>query len=331
LQNQGRHEEAIDVFRRGVHLTRINEGLYSSQQIPLLEGEILSYMARGNFPLADERQEYLYRVQLQCLKNSEQMAEALMSQARWQLQAYQLGLGGGEPYTRLMHMLELYRMAMEDVIRREGDASPNLLPPLHGMLEAQYLISGYEVDDSQRLFGEDGRPNDTLLHFKSYQAKSYKQGNAIIAAIADIEQETSAATSAQTARAMVMLGDWRLWNGRSDDAWEAYRAAEMELARDSDAQGGAEEFFGEPVALPDMAGLNLLPPTVAPEQGDILLAFGVSERGRVHDLERMDDRELGGRKASHLMRQLRQTPFRPRFEAGQPVETEHIVRAFNIQ
>jgi len=330
LQAQGRHEEAIEIFRRGVHLTRINEGLYSARQIPLLQGEIDSYIAGGDYPRADERQDYLYRVQLHSLKDTDQLADALMGQAHWQFEAYRQGLGGENAYIRLMSMLEMYRMAMQDVIDREGDTSSNLLAPLNGMLEAQYLISGYEIDDSQPLFGEDGRPNESLLRFKSYRTRSYEQGNAIIAAIADIEQQRGAGAPTLT-ETMVMLGDWRLWNGKTEDAWEAYRAAETELGRGDDAQRQAAYFFGEPVPLPAIASLSPLPPAVAPEQGDILLAFGVSESGRVYDLERMDDSELEGRRAWHLMRQLRRTQFRPRFEAGQPVGTEHIVKAFTIQ
>jgi len=331
LQAQGRHEEAIKTFRRGIHLTRINEGLYSPQQIPLVLGEIDSYIAEGNYPRADERQDYLYRVQLHSLKDTDQLADALIGQAQWQFEAYRQGLGGANSYIRLMNMLEMYQMAMQDVIEREGDKSLSLLAPLNGMLEAQYLISGYEIDDSQPLFGEDGRPNESLLRFKSYRARSYEQGNAIIAAIADIEKQRDAGDAKALTETMVMLGDWRLWNGRTEDAWEAYRVAETELARGDDAQLQTAHFFGEPVPLPAIASLSPLPPAVAPEQGDILLAFGVSESGRVHDLERMDDNELEGRQASHLMRQLRKTPFRPKFEAGQPVGTENIVKAFAIQ
>jgi len=331
LQAQGRHEEAIKLFRRGIHLTRINEGLYCAQQIPLLEGEIASYVAAGDYPQADELQDYLYRVQQESLTDSDQMAGALIGQAQWQLEAYRQGLGGTESYTRLMNMLELYRMAMQDVIEREGEKSPNLLPPLHGMLEAEYLISGYEMDEAPPMFGEEGRPNESLLRFKSYRASSYKQGSAIIAAIADIEGEQGAGNSASLTQAMVMLGDWRLWNGRTEDAWEAYRAAETELAREDNAKLEEKSIFGEPVPLPAIANLNPLPPVVAPEQGDILLAFGVSESGRVRDVERMDDKASEDRQASRLMRQLRNTPFRPKFEAGQPVETEKIVKAFAVR
>jgi hypothetical protein len=331
LQAQGRHDEAIKLFRRGIHLTRINEGLYCEQQIPLLLGEIASYKAKQSYALADERQNYLYRVQIHDMQSSDSLTGAFMQQAQWQYEAYQLDLDGPQGYSRLMDMRDLYRLAMKDVIKREGEKSPKLLPPLHGMLQAQYLISGYEFQESDQIFGEEGRINDSLLRFKTYRAKSYQQGNAIIGAISDIEQEHTGQDTSARAQALVMLGDWRLWNGRTDAAWEAYREAETELARTDDAQSQVEPLFGEPVALPDMADLSPLPPVVDAQQGNVLLAFGVSERGRVQDLERMDDNEEEDRQASRLMRQLRKTTFRPRFEAGQPVETEQIVKAFNFQ
>ena len=105
----------------------------------------------------------------------------------------------------------------------------------------------------------------------------------------------------------------------------------MELAREDDAQVKAQQLFGEPVALPDVAGIALLPPVVAPNEAAVTLAFGVNEYGRVRNLERLDDNEADDRQAYRLMRKLRKTAFRPRFEAGQPVETENIVKAFDIQ
>ena len=41
-QQQDRHGEAVDIFKRGVHLARINNGLYCTEQVPLLQGEILT-------------------------------------------------------------------------------------------------------------------------------------------------------------------------------------------------------------------------------------------------------------------------------------------------
>jgi tetratricopeptide (TPR) repeat protein len=330
LQSQGRHDEAIKMFKRGVHLTRINEGLYCSQQIPMLQGEIASHKAMKSYTQADERQNYLYRVQIKSIGSSEALVTAFMDQAKWQYDAYQLRLEQ-QDYERLINMWELYRVAFNDVIDREGTKSPNLLPPLYGMLQAQYLISGYQIQPSTPVFTDDGNIDEGLLRFRAYIAKSYQQGNIIIAAIADLEKENDAPDSAAIAQTLVMLGDWRLWNGKGDAAWEAYRNAATELAREDDAQEKVQQLFGTPVALPAIAGINPLPPAVAPTEATVTLAFGVSAYGKVRDIERLDDNENDDSQASRLMRQLRKTIFRPRIEAGQPVETEKLVKAFNIQ
>ncbi len=142
LQQQERHGEAVDIFKRGVHLARINNGLYCPEQIPLLNGEIRSSIALGEYARVDELQEYLYRVQLRSHASGEQRAAALLQQAGWHFNAYQLGIGeqGAE---RLMAMWELYRLAWSDINSTLGETAPELLPPLYGLLRTQYLISEY--------------------------------------------------------------------------------------------------------------------------------------------------------------------------------------------
>jgi tetratricopeptide (TPR) repeat protein len=330
LQAQGRHGEAADAFRRGAHVTRINDGLYSAQQVPLLEGEIASYIALANYAQADERQNYLYRVQLRSMASGDSLADAYMQQASWQYKAYQMGVGP-DSYTRLMNMWDLYRRALQDVMAREGEHSVKLLPPLRGMLQTQYLISSYEWQEQNPSFTEQGRIDPNLLRFKAYRSESYHKGNAVISASADIELERNEEHSLALAKTRVMQGDWSLWHGKTQAAWEAYREAETELAQRGDAQSVTQQLFSEPVALPDIAGLSPLPPTVEPEQADVLLEFGVNERGRVMNLERKDENDAQDAQARRLMRTLRKTTFRPRFEAGQAVETKKLVKAFSVQ
>ena len=324
LQSQGRHRQAIALFRRGIHLTRVNEGLYCVQQIPLLQSEIASNLAIQNYAMADERQNYLYRVQTRSIEAGDALTDALMQQAQWQYDAYQLGLGP-HGYLRLVNMTELYREALRNVAagEEEGETSVKLLAPLQGMLETQYLIAGYAWKESDRALKEDERPSEPLLQFNAYRAQSYRQGNNIIEAIARIQPNV--------ARTQIMLGDWRLWNGRTNAAWEAYRRAERELAGEDDAQVQLQNVFGQPIALPNIAGLTPLPPSIDPKEADILVEFTVSEKGKVQDLDRLDDKEEYAKQAKQLMNQIRKTTFRPRFAGGQPVETEKIVKAFNVQ
>jgi hypothetical protein len=329
LQAQNRHPEAIAVFKRGVHLTRVNDGLYSTRQIPLLQGEISSLISTGDYAEADERQRYLYRVQVRSLDSGEPMTSALMQQADWQFEAYQLGLGP-QGYTRLMNMWDLYRLALNDVIDREGETSRKLLPPLRGMLRAQYLISSYEFGESDRGSGDDVRARQNLHRFSAYRAQSYQKGSAVISAIHGVEQNQEKDNSLATVETLVMLGDWRLWHEDREAAWEAYREAQAELAGRNDAKEVTERLLGAPAALPNITGLSPLPPEVPPENGDILLEFGITERGRVVDLERLDDNADLDSRANRIMRKLRKTRFRPRIESGQPVGTDKLVKAFKI-
>jgi len=324
LQSQGRHAEAIALFRRGIHLTRVNEGLYCAQQVPLLQGEIASHLATQDYAMVDERQDYLYRVQMRSSAAGDGLTDALMQQAQWQHAAYQLGLGAPE-YLRLLNMVELYRQAWGNIAAEEKgeETSVKLLPPLQGMLETQYLIAGYTWQESDRAFDEDERPSKSLQQFNAYRIQSYRQGNNIIEAIARIERNV--------ANTQVMLGDWRLWNGRTKSAWQAYQEAETELVREGDAEVQLQKLFGQPVALPDIAGLTPLPPAVDPKEAEIVLEFTVDAKGKVQDLERIDDNDDYNKQAKQLMNRLRKTTFRPRFADGQPQETEKMVKAFDVQ
>jgi len=157
----------------------------------------------------------------------------------------------------------------------------------------------------------------------------------VILAMYGIEQKQEESqgeeTGLATARALTMLGDWRLWHEEREEAMQAYGEAIAELNKRDDAQLQIARLFGEPVALPNLDGVRQLAEVEEPGLGDILLEFGVTERGRVVDLERIDDNEdVNQAQANRVMRQLRKTRFRPRFDAGQPVITEKVVRAYEV-
>ena len=137
-----------------------------------------------------------------------------------------------------------------------------------------------------------------------------------------------------------------LWHGERESAFSTYQDALMELAETEDAQEEVDRLFGTPVALPSLAGVRPLPQPIASEQTDLLLEFGISNRGRVIDLQRVEDDPDESTEdsasvtdvapvvdndavANRFMRKLRKTLFRPRFQDGEPVATEKIVWAYD--
>ncbi|MEE4146576.1 MAG: hypothetical protein V2I26_17360 [Halieaceae bacterium] len=331
LQQQERHGEAVDVFKRGVHLARINNGLYCPEQIPLLNGEIRSSIALGEYARVDDLQQYLYRVQVRGQASGEQRAAALLQQADWHFNAYQLGIGeqGAE---RLMAMWELYRLAWSDINSTLGETAPELLPPLYGLLRTQYLISEYRADsEPQSGSFHTGYGNTDGNRFYTYRSENYDLGRSVIMAIYQVQQTNHGADSDEALGALVALGDWALWHDKRADATRTYQLALAELAQRDAAKEAEAGFLVEPVPLPDIKGLHRLPTPVEAGQGNILVEFGVDERGEVTNLETLDADSDIEDAAARLLRVLRNTKFRPRFVAGEPAGTDKLVRAYDIK
>ncbi len=329
LQKSGDHKAAISAFKRGVHLARINDGLYSAQQIPLLQREMASLMALGEYAEADERQLYLYRVQMRSMESGLTRAQAFIQQAKWQHSAYALALDG-QGYARLMSMWDLYRLALNDIVDREGSTSLLLKEPLEGMLLAQYLIANYDVKDLNSS-PDNFSMQQQLNRFSAYRAQSYQKGQAVIQAIYDVEAANYGINTEGTVRARIMLGDWVYWFGERETAMNAYSQAIAELVARGDAEVEIASIFSEPVELPNLDGARHLPPIADPEHANLLLEFGVNQQGRVYDLERVDENELNDSMAIRIMRSLRKTQFRPRLAMGEPQDTETVTRAYEVK
>jgi hypothetical protein len=238
--------------------------------------------------------------------------------------AYELALDE-DGFGRLQNMWNLYRMALADLAEHQGEASVQLMAPLYGMLEAQYLISSHSQDSRREVYGreafrtsiEDGR-------FHAFRSQSYKQGNAVLQAMLDLQRVQSQAGAEGPVHAMILQGDWHLWHGKLDEAMDTYRHALAELDTLDDAKERAERLLGTPQPLPALANLRPLPEPVGAEQGDLLIEFGVDAFGKVQDLHRLGDEAANEAAANRLLRKLRRTRFRPRFVDGQAVATTEI-------
>ncbi len=114
-QEQGLYDAASKVLKRAVHLSRVNNGLYGAEQIPILQRLISALVSSGEYEKADERQFYLYRVQRELYDpDAPQMSLAMLERARWEERAYFLSVGENS-FTRLLTMWELYRRALSNI------------------------------------------------------------------------------------------------------------------------------------------------------------------------------------------------------------------------
>ncbi len=320
LQELQRHEEASEALKRGVHLSRINSGLYSAEQIALLESEIESLRALGDYQRVDERQSYLYRVQQAAIDDQRELSDALMRQAQWQREAYLLGLGEeSERATRLLLMWDLYRMALRARADAFGQESLALREPLLGMVETQYLVS------RNAFFAAASPGSGADVRLTSMNIESYRRGETVLKALVELS-ETNNMSGLRRASDLVALGDWALWSGRREAASQYYADTLALLDELENSEAIREQLFGVPTLLPTFEDLHPFPAPRWDDQGDIALGFSVSEGGRTDDVERLaraDVQESSVQNA--LYRALRGAFFRPRFEDGKPVKTQGMI------
>lgn len=115
VQETGDHLEAIALLERAVHVSRVNHGLFSLQQVSALEMQIQSHLALQQWAEADGLQQYLFYVHSRAMDdNDPALIPALEAYARWNIQAFRRRLGEF-PAIRLIDAYHLYSVALSIV------------------------------------------------------------------------------------------------------------------------------------------------------------------------------------------------------------------------
>jgi len=220
LQALDRHAEAAKVLKRGVHVSRVQSGLYAADQIPLLRAEIRSLIALGRFDEVDEHQRYLARVESEALTGTPASIAALIDQGQWAEQAWDLRLGDQEAHPEhLARSWEYYRLAYNQSTQLYGERSLELLKPLEGMLRLQYRFA-----DLQRENASNSSFDGTSYRQTSALGGAYRRGEAVLSTIFGLKM-VNGSSAGEQARDLTRLGDWARWMGRRSDARSYYDKA----------------------------------------------------------------------------------------------------------
>ena len=258
LQALDRHAEAANVLKRGVHVSRVQSGLYAADQIPLLRAEIRSLIALGQFDEVDEHQRYLARVESEALTGTPASIAALIDQGEWAEQAWQLRLGDQEAHPEhLARSWEYYRLAYNQSTQLYGERSLELLKPLEGMLRLQYRFAALqrETVSSSPFDGTSYRQTSAL-------GGAYRRGEAVLTTMYGLKM-INGSSAGEQARDLTRLGDWARWMGRRSDsriyyekAWQRItppptvpEAPEAAASTEPAADAGAESAPGAEVAI----------------------------------------------------------------------------------
>ena len=356
-QNDGKHDEAVDAFARALQIKRVNEGLYSTGQLLILEQLIKSNIAGANWEEVDRNYQQLLWINKRNYDAGDpRLLPVVDTVGRWKLKAYKEDLLDSSAISTIGESEKLFRDTIIILERQYGENDPRLINPLYGRALTNYQYAIEVANTPQDEFHGAGSPTRTQVMCRtvptanggarricntirvpdpSYYAsqsssKDFALGQRIVAVgkalrhIVQIHETNPDLPRDSHAKALVHLGDWNLLRGKKTTAHKNYKSAYQLLADTGEHQEVIEELFGKPQNLP---ALRLPLPEIddkleQEKTTSVLASFDVSSTGRAKNVQILEseppDATSARRKAKKT---IRGRIYRPRFENGEPVNT----------
>lgn len=335
-RQRGELDQAMRVYRRALHVLRVNDGLYSERQLPILRELLDAYRVSGDMQALDDRYDYYFRLYGSGQPpHTEVRLRASLAYLRWQREAIRLGVDSDDS-RRLLALVQLNDDLLDAVA---ADVSVSLhwyrdlvLSQLRNLylLEDRFApkVENAGVAPITPLIGNEWSSEDfNRRRLESMQRGSRSRGVSLLQQL--IARTETSGQTIETARLHLELADWYQWHGSHHRAGEQY-ATVVQLLSGAEQAKLLQQWLGQPVELPDNGAFWQPPPAVqnASPQVVISMRYDVSARGRVSNMQASvaDSRDEG--LAARLKRKLGQIRFRPRWVSGVAEPVEQVQRDY---
>jgi tetratricopeptide (TPR) repeat protein len=333
-QLQGRHEDAVRALSRAAHVTRINEGLYSTSDIPIVERLIESQAALGEWEAVSGNYQQLFQIQQRNYgERDPRMLPVLRNLSSWHLRAW-MDAVGKDPLNHLIKARDLYDYSLGILRESYGPGDTRLADTLRERAIVDYFLALTPVPATPPAgasFGTGMIASPQLPEGPAtYVVNGFISGRDALEQVVELRRNDTASSPVDTGSAIAELADWHLLFGRRQTAMSLYRDAQSTLAQAGEP--GAEatrQLFGAPIELPVKPSGFAEAAGTAAQNAYILVNFSVDERGKPSEPEVMEaDPTPPESQLDRLRKHLRFARFRPRFEGAEPVATSGLSYRF---
>ncbi len=328
LRMAGEYSEALEAYRRAMHIQRVNHGIYSLAQEPMIRGMIATHQQTDNLAGATRQYQQLLRIHTRSHgDNSPELLPLLDEVSDWHLRAYAQDPSPGAVFhLAASHSLLEHAIAIAESHGQDSDIKSIRL--LRDMVATNYYLAqhhsyyGGKTSDERFTFttrtGPEAGP-EAPSREEMLMINSYRSGRMAQERIVDKFIDDPGATPRQKAEALAELGDWHLLFGRHHSAREVYETSWRVMEEAGASRQELVDFFGHP---------RMLQPGIEEESGSLPMqyaraVFSINRRGSARDIEILEvfpetDESL----ASEALNTLKSVKFRPRLEDGQVADTE---------
>jgi len=335
---QGDYLAAIESHQQALQIQRINSGLHTLDQIPLVERLIDSYIAMGEWGQADAYQEYLCYIQRKSHgSDSPQLISALGRLGDWHLKL--IAIDKGDPLeARLRSARGLYIKAANMVDEHHGKDDPRYVEFLQGVARSAYLANENRSELRETNRARNGGPPDeyqAAMDFSPIRSMNNEAREALTSIVRHFENREVARE--QLAEATAQLADWYLLTGYRSRARETYRQAWDILAEEEDADELRRQLFGQVRQIPVYAFDNTewMIESLAYEKSEeklhhdfVDIRLDVTAWGRVRNIETVSEAPSGAESQHRwIRREIRRSWFRPVLIEGETtLSTDNLFR-----
>jgi len=318
---QGELVLAQDTYERAIHIERVNFGLHSAEQVPLIYREADTLAALGDFAKANERHEYAFEtLQRSYSRTSLELVPGMYRLAAWYKRTH-----------NIFGARALYQMAAENLARAYGPDSPELVLPLRGVAETyrQERFPPYEPPGPRETFAvSTGGYSPSSSVDTSVTVNRFGDGERALQEIVRILEADPETPRLEVAVAILDLADWHLLFEKWERASALYQHVRERMREEVGlSEADIASYFGQPMPLYLPLPDNPSPPPADmrrnPVEGYVEVGYTVTNRGNVTALNTLAS-EPEGMMDIRVRRAFRAARFRPRYEADEPVATENL-------
>ena len=249
----GRFDEAHVLLDRAMQIARVEDGLYTEIQRPLLRKKIENFANRGSWDSAKEGMEHLLWLYTnKSLRIDQLLIEDLLELSRLHLRAFAEDNSFWQGY----HFEQSSRIRWLAIgVARSvwGKTDERLVPLIYEQLRQFHLQSvalwrGGTTSYSLRRVA----PGLDIMRKRSDVNESfYLSGLSLLNNLFSIYAESESPDPEAIAMTHVYLADWHILYSKPQVAIEAYRQAYQELLAAGVDATLANEFFNQPMVIPE--------------------------------------------------------------------------------
>ena len=269
-------DEAHDLLDRAMQIARIEDGLYTDIQRPLLSKKISNFANRGNWEAARENMEHLYWLYTEKSRFIDQeLIDDLLELSRFHLRA----VAEDDSFYQGYHFgrsaeIRWIALAVAQTLWSENDV--RLVPMIYEQLRQLHLqtVALWNGGPTSYQLRKVGPGLEAMRGRYDVNETFYLSGLGLLNRLYEIYAAGESPDAEALAMTNVYLGDWHILYDKPEAATEMYRLAYKEMLAVGVGEPLVNELWNQPMVIPDTEFYSTVEAAVVAQRNKLVTLDG---------------------------------------------------------